>query len=244
MNHGKYVLGMMLVFFIVEIPSLFGEDEDDAGSSGFVTALLNNAHYLESVRLTKLAEECYNGGEYDDAVRYAEEAIKYALWSDSYVSLQLKIKNANDAIASAEKRLAWAVEVDAPKRYVQEYEDAGTAYEEALDARSGEAWDEAMEAALRVIEFLSGVTEGTILAAQYLVKTWNPLKDCLWNIAAKPQIYGDPSKWTFIYNANKDKFSKPNNPNLIHPGMILDIPSINGEIRAGVWWEEDDSILQ
>lgn len=44
--------------------------------------------------------------------------------------------------------------------------------------------------------------------------------DCLWNIAKK--FYGNGSKYTTIYNANKDKIK---NPNLIYPGQVLWIPA-------------------
>jgi len=44
--------------------------------------------------------------------------------------------------------------------------------------------------------------------------------DCLWNIAKK--IYGNGSKYTKIYEANKDKIT---NPNLITVGQVLVIPS-------------------
>lgn len=43
--------------------------------------------------------------------------------------------------------------------------------------------------------------------------------DNLWNIAKK--YYGDGSKYTKIYNANKDKIK---NPSLIYPGQKLVIP--------------------
>lgn len=43
---------------------------------------------------------------------------------------------------------------------------------------------------------------------------------CLWNIAKK--FYGNGSKYTVIYNANKDKIK---NPNLIYPGQVLTIPA-------------------
>lgn len=42
--------------------------------------------------------------------------------------------------------------------------------------------------------------------------------DCLWNIAKK--YYGNGSKYTTIYNANRDKIK---NPNLIYPGQVLTI---------------------
>lgn len=44
--------------------------------------------------------------------------------------------------------------------------------------------------------------------------------DCLWNIAKK--FYGNGSKYTTIYNANKDKIK---NPNLIYPKQVLWIPA-------------------
>lgn len=45
--------------------------------------------------------------------------------------------------------------------------------------------------------------------------------DCLWNIAKK--FYGNGSKYTVIYNANRDKIK---NPNLIYVGQVLTIPSL------------------
>lgn len=52
-------------------------------------------------------------------------------------------------------------------------------------------------------------------------KTYTVVKgDCLWNIAKK--FYGNGSKYTVIYNANKDKIK---NPNLIYPGQVLTIPT-------------------
>ena len=80
-------------------------------------------------------------------------------------------------------------------------------------------------------------SESYPLPAQYTVNNWNVSRDCLWNIAAQPWIYNDPRKWMILYNANKSKFPDPNNPNLIEPGMILDIPSISGEVRQGLWIE-------
>ena len=45
--------------------------------------------------------------------------------------------------------------------------------------------------------------------------------DCLWNIAKK--YYGNGSKYTVIYEANKDKIQ---NPNLIYDGQVLIIPAL------------------
>jgi nucleoid-associated protein YgaU len=222
--------------------SLFGV-EGKSQSTDFVNTLLNNQYLLESRRLTSLAEATFEQGDYDAAIAYAEEATRYAEMSDSYVSIQMKIKKAHDAIAVAQVRLDWAVSIDASERYPQEYEQAQAAYKEACTARDGEDWDGALAAAFRVMALLSDLRELVTLPAQYIVRSWNPMKDCLWNIAAKPQIYGDPVKWRILYNANKGKLVMPDNPDLIHPGMILDIPSINGEIRKGVWDENSSYTL-
>lgn len=45
--------------------------------------------------------------------------------------------------------------------------------------------------------------------------------DCLWNIAKK--FYGNGSKYSAIYNANKGIIG--GNPNLIYPGQVLTIPA-------------------
>jgi nucleoid-associated protein YgaU len=55
----------------------------------------------------------------------------------------------------------------------------------------------------------------------YVVGTWERDRDCLWNIAKKPSIYGDPWKWKRIYKANTDKIK---DPDLIYPGQRLTIP--------------------
>lgn len=57
-------------------------------------------------------------------------------------------------------------------------------------------------------------------APKKTAKSYTTVKgDCLWNIAKK--FYGDGSKYTKIYNANKDKIK---NPNSISIGQKLNIP--------------------
>ena len=97
------------------------------------------------------------------------------------------------------------------------------------------------ETALAEAETASGeeqiqtLDEKITLPATYRVRTWASYGDCFWNIAALPGVYGDPHKWRVLYNANKSKLQNPDNPDLIEPGMVLDIPSIQGEVRQGEW---------
>ena len=75
----------------------------------------------------------------------------------------------------------------------------------------------------------------TPLPAQYLVRSWELTGDCLWFIAGQPWVYDDPTLWRHLYEANKNRMPQPDNPDLILIGMVLDIPSISGEIREGLW---------
>jgi hypothetical protein len=212
-------------------------------------ALRNNQYYRESVRLTRLAQETYDGGDYDTASQYAGEALRYAQLSDEWVALQLKIKETNDAIAAAKSRLDYADSIGAAGIYPTEYGNARRSYDEAVNYRSLEEWDNAIASAKRVIDFLAYIkAPEPVLAAKpapepakpslparYTVRPWADVKDCLWNIAGRPWAYGDPQQWRTLYDANRAKLPDAENPNLIEPGMILDIPTIKGEYREGLW---------
>jgi tetratricopeptide (TPR) repeat protein len=230
---GIALLGLLLLFSLgtAQLAAVEGETQEE---SEFVRALLNNQFLLENARLLNLADENYAQGKYDDALKYAQEAIRFALLSDEYVSLQIKIRDVNVAIAEAQDRIDWVKATGASKRYEETFNQAEIVFNSALDARSKEDWDKALNSAHQVIALLSEIPDTVVLAAQYLVKTWASVKDCLWNIAAKPQIYNNAWDWRYIYNANKDKMPKPDDPDLIHPGMVLTIPSIRGEFRSGI----------
>ncbi|MCZ9891695.1 hypothetical protein OFR29_05190 [Brachyspira hyodysenteriae] len=80
-------------------------------------------------------------------------------------------------------------------------------------------------------------TEGkvTVLPMYYTVVQRTPLTDALWRIAGYSFVYNDPIQWYRLYQANRDVLRDPNNPDLILPGQVLTIPSMNGEERAGTY---------
>jgi nucleoid-associated protein YgaU len=57
----------------------------------------------------------------------------------------------------------------------------------------------------------------------YTVGTWAKDRDCLWNIAGKLDMYGDPMQWSKIWMDNTDIIR---NPDIIHPGQKLKIPKL------------------
>jgi nucleoid-associated protein YgaU len=227
---------VLLIGFFVLIP-VFSQTVEQS----VPRTILNNEYYLRSVRLTQLAKDSYEEGDYDASAEYAEEASEYARLSDEYVAMRL----ADYAIARAHSRYTWAGQVGAAARYPAEYEEAGTWYNQALEARRAEEWAPATESAERVLVILanvrapdgtepSGPRDGT-LPAQYTVRYWSATGDCLSAIAGWSWVYGDVYQWRLLYDANKDKLPNPDNPHLIRPGMVLDIPSLKGETRRGMW---------
>ena len=236
MKYSGIVRSLILAFLITGTLAFAQETE-------IPDSLRNNKYYLESLRFANLAKLAYEEGDYDASINYSEEAIRNAHLSDDYVLFRLRMFEADKAILAAANRLSYVSSIGAAARYPAEYGEAQAAYTQARSFRAAAEWDDAIEAANRVLEILAFIDGGTrvagggtgVLPAQYTVRTWQNVKDCLWNIAAQPWAYNDPWKWKVLYDANKSKLPQTNNPDLIRPGMVLDIPSIKGETRQGMW---------
>jgi nucleoid-associated protein YgaU len=108
---------------------------------------------------------------------------------------------------------------------------------EAIAAYGRQDYPTAATKARSVLAALAMVTDEQVtpLPATYKVRLIPARRDCLWRIAEYPFIYNDPLQWPVIYEANKKTFRDPGNPNLIFPGQVLKIPSIDGETREGAW---------
>ena len=201
-------------------------------------SIRNNRFFTESVRLTILAQNAFDEGDFLASTEYSEEAVRFAALSDEFVRLQLKIRETDNAIAAARRRLDFAASVDAASRYPDEYSQAQASFDDARRLRAAEEWDNAIEAANQVLAFLAALSEAPdvlALPSQYTVRQWTVTRDSFWTIAGWPWVYNNPREWRRLYEANRSKLPEPGNPNLILPGMILDIPSIRGETRQGMW---------
>jgi len=200
-------------------------------------SIINNEFMRESLRLNNLARLAYSQGNYLDSMRFSDEAIRYAELSNEYVLMRLRMAETDNAIAAARRRLTFAITVDAPTRYPDDYRDANLAFGEALSSRAEEMWEDAVISANRVLAILAhlGGMDETVLPAQYVVRLWTVYRDSLWDISGRAWAYNDPWQWRRLYDANRDIMPEPGNPDLIHPGMVLDIPPIRGEVRRGLW---------
>jgi nucleoid-associated protein YgaU len=59
--------------------------------------------------------------------------------------------------------------------------------------------------------------------------------DSFTSIAAHPAVYNDQYQWERLYTANRARLPNPGNPHLIYPGTVLEIPSLDGEVRDGIF---------
>jgi len=219
----------LIVPVIRSVAYLAAEAGPEGEESNIPQSIRNNEFFLESVRLTKLAQDTFEYGDYDASAGFAEEAIRYAQLSDEYVADQL--------ITEAKRLLDWADSNNIAARYPNDYTQSKNYYETSVLARFNEAWADAIDSAINSIEILAVYETGRTftLPSQYTVRTWASVRDCLWNIAGYSWVYGEPRRWRELYDANRSKLPDPDNPDLIEPGMVLDIPSIRGEVRRGMW---------
>jgi tetratricopeptide (TPR) repeat protein len=141
----------------------------------------------------------------------------------------------NDAINNADKVIKTLAVVEMPETTAKTSIENTSNLPVAAATPTEKAPETPPVAAAPVRNAPVDTPEETPLPAQYTVRAWDVSKDCFWNIAEKPWAYGNPYRWPMLYQANKKKLPDPNNPNFIEPGTVLDIPSLRGEKRVGLW---------
>jgi nucleoid-associated protein YgaU len=190
---------------------------------------------LEAARLKAEADALAARQAADAAALAASRQAEADRLAAEAARLQAVIAEVDAAIAAAKDKLAAAVSIGADQVSPAPYKSARGAYDSALAARTGKDWATALTQAQRVAALLEGIKGYATLPATYKVRPWSQSKDCFWNIAAYPFVYGDATKWKVLYEANKKKLKRPDNPDLLNVGIVLDIPSLKGEVRSGAW---------
>ncbi|GHU13287.1 hypothetical protein FACS1894161_3100 [Spirochaetia bacterium] len=203
----KYTLlaGLFLFQFAVLFP-VFAQNSDTG---------VDTDYHARSLSLTQQAKNAYEEGDYDASILYAEEAARYA-----QLSTQPPAGRPTDTRAPAN-----AATGDTRAGTVQ---GTGQSVAQATNTQG-------TQTASRPGRGPTAARADGTFPAQYVVQSWKTTGDSLSAIAARPYVYGDGQQWRILYEANKDKLPNPNNPHLILPGMVLDIPSIGGEVRQGVY---------
>ncbi|MBP5519012.1 MAG: hypothetical protein J6X84_00340 [Treponema sp.] len=204
-------------------------------ASVFAVSYKNNTFQKLADEYTKKAEIALDAGEYNDAVEYSRKAEENAALSEAYIRMMMARGEAETNIKLAKNQLAWAEKIDAPNTFPMAYTSAKDNLVNAERSFDSEDFEKANAYAKASLAALDGVKEVTPLPEYYVVKPWAETKDCYWNISGRPYVYNNPLLWENLYQANKTSMPKPEDPNLIHPGMKMKIPSLTGEYRKGTY---------
>ena len=206
-----------------------------AASLVFAASYKNNTYQKMADEYTRKAQNALDAGEYVLAEEYAAKAEENARLSEEFVKKMLAKSECDAVMKQAAKKLEYAKSVNAERNFPMAYSSAQKAYASAQESYGAEDYPTATAFARQVLEALADIKEITPLPEFYVVRPWAETRDCYWNISGRPYVYDNPLLWENLYQANKSSMPRPNDPNLILPGMKMKIPSITGEYREGVY---------
>ncbi len=206
-----------------------------ACSALFAVSYKNNRYQKLADEYTRKAQNALDAGEYVKAEEYAALAEENARLSEEFVKKMLAKSDCDAVMKQATKKIDYAKSINAERNFPMAFSSAQKSFASAQNAYNNEDYVSATAFAKQVLEALADIKEITPLPEYYVVRPWAETKDCYWNIAGRPYVYDNPLLWENLYQANKSNMPKPNDPNLILPGMKMKIPSITGEYREGVY---------
>ena len=216
-------LVLLLVVLLVTLGFVFG------------ASYSNNEYQKKARELTTLAQEAFDEGNYDKAIELTAQAEDYAEKSQAYIQMMIAKSDAEKQMTIAKNQQAWALRVRGDVNYPMAYSAGTKSLENGQVAFDKEDFAGASAYAIEAIQAFSSIEEVTPLPQFYIVRPWAENKDCYWNISGRSYVYNNPTLWENLYQANKSKMKDPANPDLIYPGMKVEIPSISGEYREGTY---------
>lgn len=201
--------------------------------------LLDNDAYKKATELKQQAQAAFDNGQYDQSRQLSAQSEQYAKQAVD-VAQQLALGyRATNWLDIAKQYYQFAEQAKADVHYPDAWKAAQPEWTLAQKSYASKDYQTSINASMAVVVALKDVrlqiASQPTLPKYYVVRLIPGNRDCFWRIAAYPFIYGNPQKWPILYQANKDKLQNPNNPDLIQPGMVFVIPSINGETRAGTY---------
>jgi nucleoid-associated protein YgaU len=205
--------------------------------------LLENEELQRSRQLQIDSQRALNSGDYERAAELARESERLAVEGKEKAVEQARAYRANTLLNRAKNRIDYVRLIGAADRLADRYRKAQQLYAESSTALGSREYDRSMELSRSVLSELEGITpqrlarDEKVLPRFYEVRFIPERRDCFWRIAEYDFIYGDPFEWERIYEANKSKLNDQDNPGLIEPGMVFEIPSLEGERREGTWKE-------
>lgn len=201
----------------------------------FAASYSNNEYQKKARELNALAQQAFDEGDYDKAIELTSQAEENAEKSQAYIQMMISKADAEKQMTIAKNQQAWALRVRGDVNYPMAYSAGSKSLENGQLAFDNEDFVSASTYAIEAIQSFSSIKEVTPLPQYYIVRPWAETKDCYWNISGRSYVYNNPTLWENLYQANKTKMKDPANPDLIYPGMKMEIPSISGEYREGTY---------
>jgi len=211
-----------------------------ASVSIFAVSYKNNTYQKLANEYTVKAQNALDAGDYQLAEEYAALAKENAELSEAFIRQMMAKNDADKKLNAADARVEYVKGIRADINFPLAYEAAQSYLVQAHSCYDSEDYSAAISSAQLVLDVLAEVREITPLPKYYIVRPWAETKDCFWNISGRPYVYNNPFLWENLYQANKEKLPQPSNPNLILPGMVMEIPSLTGEYRDGYYSPDVD----
>lgn len=240
-----------IIFFVVFGLSLAGAQN-----------LLDNDHQKAGQSYEKQAAAAMEAGDYGTAAKLSSQASTEYQLSQEFAANEVLRYRAANAISMAQEAIGNIENTADGRAAAATVSQAKALLKEAQALYAAASWVDSRtkaEASLQLIRSIKrtaavqpkppasgptpppapqppkAVIEAPPLPRYYVVREWAETKDCFWNIAGLTAVYGDPWRWEQLYQFNKPKMKTPDNPNLIYPGMIIEIPSLKDEKREGTY---------
>ena len=225
---------------------------------GAQNLLQDNPHARRARDLRILAARAIDEGNYEESIAYADEAEVERALAVEWAEEQVWAYRANSMRNRAREQIVYANRINAATHYPEEFALATTTMEDAetdYAARRFEASFPKFRLVRDTLTVLQPVRTvqpqrqemvtppvparetppRQVLPRYYVVRRIPADRDTFNKIAGYDFVYGDRTKWQTLYEANRHILHNPDNPHLIHPGMRFEIPSLDGEVREGVW---------
>lgn len=200
----------------------------------------NDNNDTKIASLLKDSESYLKNNEYAMSINKSREAMDFM--NNIQLEYIASLKNAAlEKLNQAKESFAKAQEKDAEKIYPEKMIQAKQSLDNAQSYFENSKYSESISESDTVLKIIAGFSyikegdTGEVYPKYYVVRLNLKRRDCFWRIAKFPFVYNDPFKWRLLYEANKDKLVNPENPHLILPDMIIEIPSIYGETREGTY---------
>lgn len=213
--------------------------------------LMDNEYQRAGREYERQAQSAMNDGRYDEAAEFADlAAVEYRKSREYADMMRLKFRAAN-AINLAQRTITDVSSLKATAdAHAAEIAEAKVLLSEARNLFDAENWTESRAKAEESYALLRDIrrvdtaqntsSSSLVLPKYYTVVARRKNTDCYWNISARAGVYNNPLLWEKLWHANKGSMKDPNNPHLIFPGMIIEIPSVDGERREGHYDPDKD----